>query len=340
MARKKAEFSGSEKVAILMMAMGEQLASKVLSKLDEKEIHQVVNSMSFMENITPTQIEKISGDFFTSLEGGAGGLPAGGKSYLKNMLERTMEPDKAEEILNRITAPGSPEELTGGLDAVRRLDPKTMVGFLNHEHPQTVAIIMAHLDSAHAAEVLKLLPERFQSEVMFRMATLERISPSVLQDLDQALATEFHETGAIEGSALGGVETVSEIVNALDHNLEVSILSEIEGLNPELADSIRNLMFVFEDIVNIDDRGMQAILKEVSNEDLMLSLKTASDELKEKIFGNMSKRAAEMMRDDLQSMGPAKLSDVEKAQQSIIRTVKRLEEEGKVTLAAGGEELV
>lgn len=340
MARKKAEFSGAEKVAVLMMSMGESLASKVLSKLDEKEIHKVVNYMSHIENITPQHIENVAQEFFELLESGEGAMLVGGKEYMKKMLERTMDPAKVEEIMGAVSAPAGQEELSGGLESIRRLDAKTMSGFLRNEHPQTVAIILAHLDSQHAAEVLKELPGKFQSEIVFRMATLERISPSVLKDLDQALAAEFQEASITEGSALGGVEAVAEIVNALDHNLEVSILSEVEGLNPELAESIRNLMFVFEDLANVDDRGMQAILKEVTNEDLLLALKTSSDALKQKIFDNMSKRASSMMQDDLQSMGPVKLSDVEKAQQSVIRIVKRLEEEGKIVLASGGEELV
>ncbi len=340
MARKKAGFSGAEKAAVLMMSMGENLASKVLSKLDEKEIHKVVTYMSYMENVTPQHIEKIAKEFFDLLESGEGAMLVGGKEYMRKMLTRTMDSAKVEEIMGAITTPTSDEELSGGLESIRRLDAKTMAGFLRNEHPQTVAIILAHLDPPHAAEVLKELPERFQPEIVFRMATLERISPGVLKDLDQALAAEFQEASITEGSSLGGVEAVAEIVNALDHNLEVSILSEVEGLNPEMAENIRKLMFVFEDLVNVDDRGMQTVLKEIANEDLILALKTSSDALKQKIFDNMSKRAASMMQDDLQSMGPVKLSDVEKAQQSVIRIVKRLEEEGKIVLASGGEELV
>lgn len=340
MARKHGALSGPEKVGILMVSLGDELASKVLGGLEEKEIHQIVNFMSFMEEVTPAQIEEVTKDFFSSLERGEGGMLSGGKDYMRKMLERTMNPKKAEEIMNKIMTPTTSEELSGGLEAIQHLDVKTMSGFLRNEHPQTVALVLAHLESAQAAEVLKALPERFQAEVMLRMATLERVSPATLQDLDQALATEFHEAGTIEGSALGGVEAVAEIINSLDHNMEVKVLSEIEGVNPEMAESIRQLMFVFEDLASVDDRGMQTVMKEISTEDLLLALKTASDALKEKIFANMSKRAAEMLKEDILASGPVRLSEVEKAQQNIIRIVKKLEEEGKIVLASGGEELV
>jgi flagellar motor switch protein FliG len=323
-----------------MISLGDELASKVLENLDDKEIHQVVNYMSYMESATPGQIEDVTKDFFAELEGGEGGMLAGGKDYLRKMLGRAMDVKKVDDIMNKIMTPTTSEELSGGLEAIQRLDAKTMTGFLRNEHPQTVALVLAHLEPNHAANILKALPERFQSEVMLRMATLERVSPATLQDLDQALAAEFHEAGAIEGSALGGVEAVAEIVNNLDQNMEVSILSEIESINPELAENIKQLMFVFEDLTTLDDRGMQAVLKEISSEDLILALKTASGPLKEKIFKNMSKRASQMLAEDLEAMGPVRLSEVEKAQQSIILTVKRLEEEGKVVRASGGEELV
>lgn len=332
--------SGPEKVAVLMISMGETIASKVLAKMNEKEIQAVGNYMSFMENVSNEQIESVAREFFESLEGGEGGILSGGREYLKKMLEKTMDAGKVAEILSKIAAPGQTEELGGGLEAIRHLDPKTVAAFLRNEYPQTAAIVLAHLDPVQAGEILKNLPDRFRSEIVFRIATLERVNPTVVADLDRALATEFQSAGAMEGSRLGGVESVAEIVNNLDHNMEVGILTEIESFNPELAESIRQLMFVFEDLLSVDDKGMQVILKEVSRDDLILGLKTASEQLKEKILHNMSKRAGEMLKEDLAAMGPVKLSDVEKAQQNIIRIVKKLEEDGKVVLAGGGEELV
>ncbi|MBI5636954.1 MAG: flagellar motor switch protein FliG [Nitrospinae bacterium] len=332
--------SGPEKVAVLMISMGETIASKVLAKMNEKEIQAVGNYMSFMENVSNEQIDAVAREFFESLEGGEGGMLSGGREYLKKMLEKTMDAGKVAEILSKIAAPGQTEELGGGLEAIRHLDPKTVATFLRNEYPQTAAIVLAHLDAVQAGEILKNLPDRFRAEIVFRIATLERVNPTVVADLDRALASEFQSAGAMEGSRLGGVEAVAEIVNNLDHNMEVGILTEIESFNPELAENIRQLMFVFEDLLSVDDKGMQVILKEVGRDDLILGLKTASEPLKEKILHNMSKRAGEMLKEDLAAMGPVKLSDVEKAQQNIIRIVKKLEEDGKVVLASGGEELV
>jgi flagellar motor switch protein FliG len=341
MARKAAHnLTGSEKAAVLMVTLGDALASKVFSLLTEKEIQQIGTQMSLMENIEPEAVDGVVKEFFEGLESGSGGMLAGGRDYLKKLLEKMMDPKKVEEVLSRIAAPGQTEDFGGGLDAIRHLDSKTVANFLRNEYPQTVAIILAHLDSFQAADILKNMPERFRSEIVFRMATMERVNPSIVADLDVALAAEFQSAGAIEGSRLGGVESVAELVNHLDHNIESAILSEIESTHPELAEEIRSLMFVFEDLMNVDDRGMQTILKEISKDDLVLALKTSSEPLKEKIFRNQSKRAAEMMKEDLDSLGPVKLSDVEKAQQNILRIVKKMEGDGKVILAGGGEELV
>jgi flagellar motor switch protein FliG len=251
-----------------------------------------------------------------------------------------MDPSKVNEFLSKMASSSAGDALGGGLEAIKHLDTKTVANFLRNEYPQTIAIILAHLESFQAADILKLMPERFRSEILFRMATMERVSPAIVSDLDQALAAEFQSASAMEGSRLGGVESAAELVNHLDHVMESSILSEIESTHPELAEEIRSLMFVIEDLVDIDNKSMQAILKGVAREDLILSLKTASDQLKERVFNNLSKRAAEMLKDDLDSMGPVKLSEVEKAQANVLRAVKKMEEDGTVVLAGGGEKLV
>ena len=331
--------TGPEKAAIMLVAVGDELASKVLAELDENEIQKLSTYMNTMGAVSNEVVDNVIEEFVDLLESGKGGYVSGGREYLKKMLEKSLDPTKVAEIMDKITTPME-EEMGGGLEAIRHLDPKTIASFLSNEHPQTCAIILAHLDPGHAAATLKELPERFQPEVAFRLATLERIPPGVIKELDQALAHEFRSTGAMEGSQIGGVEAVAEIINSLDRATETNVLAEIESINPELAENIRQLMFVFEDLVKIDDRGMQTILKEVNSNELILALKTCSEQLREKIFANMSERAALMMKEDLEAMGPVKLSEVEKAQQGILRTVKRLEEEGKVVIAGGGEELV
>ncbi|MBF0169661.1 MAG: flagellar motor switch protein FliG [Nitrospinae bacterium] len=339
MAREQKTLSGPEKAAVMLIAVGDELAAKVLAELDDAEIHKVSSYMSSLTSVSNSLVDSIIEEFVALFESGQGGYVAGGKEYLRRLLESSMDPKKVSEIMARLSE-GEEEDMGGGLDAVRNLDAKTIGAFMRNEHPQTCAIILAHLEPSHAAEVVRELPEKFQPEVMYRMATLDRIAPGVIKELDEALAHEFRTAGTMEGSQIGGVEAVAEIINSMDRATEGNVLGEIEANNPELAESIRQLMFVFEDLISVDDRGMQTILKELDSNDLMLALKTATEPLKEKIFANMSERAALMMKEDLEAMGPVKISDVEKAQQNILRTVKRMEDEGKIVLAGGGEELV
>jgi flagellar motor switch protein FliG len=338
MAEKK-KYTGVEKAAILMLAVGDELASEVMRRLDDREIHSVGNYMTFMGNVPSDDMNEVAREFFEMVQSGEGGMVAGGKDYVKKILEKSLDPSRVNEVMARLSLPGE-EDTGGGLENIRVLDPKTIANFLANEHPQTGAIVLAHLDPAHAADTLRELPERFQPEVAYRMATLDRVPPGVIKELDEALAIEFRSTGAMEGAKIGGVQALAEVINNVDHTTETNVLSEIETINPELAESIRELMFVFEDLVKLDDRSMQALLKEVNSQDLILALKTASEELKAKVFKNMSERAAVMMKEDLEAMGPARLSDVQKSQQAILKITKKMEEEGKVILAGAGEQLV
>lgn len=220
------------------------------------------------------------------------------------------------------------------------LEPKVIAGFLQNEHPQTAAIVMAHLDSTVASSTLRELPEEARMEIIHRLATLERVSPQVIRELDEALQSEFRTSGAVSGSKLGGVTTAAQVMGSLDRSTETSILTALDEVDPDLANEIRNLRFTYEDLLKIDDHGLQLVLKEINQEDLLISLKTASEDLTSKVFSNMSERAATMLKEDLESLGPTKISEVEKAQQKIVATCKRLEEEGKLIIGGGGEELV
>jgi len=208
---------------------------------------------------------------------------------------------------------------------------------LLNEHPQTVSVILAHLEPEKKGEVLKRLPEALQSEVVLRMANLEHVAPELIQDIDQVLKKELASMSTVEQAALGGVQPVAEMLNVMDKNTETSIMSRLEEKEPLLAEEIRKLMFVFDDIVKIDDRGIQTLLKEIPNDKLLLALKTAGEEIKTKVFKNLSARAAEMLKEDLTNLPPAKLSDVEGAQQEIVNAARRLEGEGKIMIARGGE---
>lgn len=332
------KLNGPEKAAILLMSLGEDNAAEIIAKLDEKEIQTIGNYMSFLGNVDSEAMDSVTKEFYENIASGQTGITVAGKDFIKNALLKGMDPLKVAEILDNISTPG--EETGGGLETLRMLDPKTIVNFLKNEHPQTAAIILAHLDPPQASEVIKIMPERIRGEIVFRLATLERVVPGVVKDLDEALQAEFSATGAMEGSKIGGISTVAEILNQLDNATESSIISDIEETNPDLAENIRNLMFVFADLIKLDDRSLQQVLKEVSQQDLLLGLKTSSEALKEKIFKNMSSRAATMMKEDLEALGPQRLTDVEKAQQNILKTVKKLEDEGKIVIGGGGEELV
>ena len=332
------KYSGPEKAAIFLMSLGEEGAAKVMAEMQEREIQSIGNYMSTIGEVELDTVDAVSREFYQSMGTGGGGLGISGLDFLKTTLMRALDPAKATEILNNITTPG--EDLGGGLDTVRMLEPKVVANFLGNEHPQTAAIVLAHLETAMAGATLRELPEEMRMEVVYRLATLERVSPHVLRDLDEALQAEFRSSGAVSGSKMGGIESAAQIMGIIDRATESSILSAMDEVDPDLANEIRNLRFTFEDILKIDDQGVQMMLKEITQEDLLISLKTASDELKDKIFSNMSERASTMLKEDLEAMGLTKISEVERAQQKIVNVIKRLEEEGRVVIGGGGEELV
>jgi flagellar motor switch protein FliG len=332
-------FTGPEKAAILMVSLGEGQAIKILENMDEREIQMLGNYMAAMGDVDSNSMDSVTKEFYDQVDTGTGGLGIGGMDFLKTALMKALDPAKATEILNNITTPG--EEMGGGLETVRMLEPGTIASFMVNEHPQTAAIVMAHLEPQKASQTIREMPEENRMEIIHRMATLGRVAPNILRELDEALQNEFRASGAVSGSKLGGVETASHIMGALDRATETSILTAMDEVDPDLANEIRNLRFTYEDITKIDDQGIQLILKEVNQEDLLISLKTASDTLKEKWMSNMSERAAMMVKEDLESMGPTKISDVEKTQQKIIAVCKQLEEDGKISIGGGpGEELV
>ena len=332
-------YTGPEKAAILLMTLGEEAAALVLANMDEREIQSVGNYMSALGNVDSSVMDMVQNEFYELVDSGGGGLGVGGVDFLKNALMQAMDPAKATNILNNITTPG--EELGGGLETVRMLDPKIISNFIKNEHPQTAAIILAHLEPPVASLTIRELPEEKQMEVIKRLATLEKVAPSVIRDLDEALQAEFRMSGSVSGNQLGGVAVAAAVMGKLDRTTETDILTAMDEVDQELADEIRNLRFTFEDILKIDDNGIQLILKEIDQADLLISMKTASEELKEKLFNNMSDRAGQMLNDDLEALGPTKLSDVEQGQQKIIAVCKKMEEDGTIAVGgSGGEEMV
>lgn len=332
------KYTGPEKAAILLMALGEDTAAKIFSQMEEREIQTLGNYIAALGDIDLAAMDEVTADFYKTIESGAGGLEIAGVDFLKGALTKAMEPAKAAEILSNITAPG--EDMAGGLETVRMLEPKVIASFLAGEHPQTSAIVMAHLDPATASATLKEFSEEMRLDIIHRLATLERVSPKILRELDEALRAEFRTSGAASGSKMGGITATAQIMGTLDRETEASILAGLDEVDPDLASEIRNLRFTFEDILKIDDIGLQQLLKEIGPDDLLIGLKTASEELKKKVFSNMSERASNMLKEDLESLGPTRISEVDKAQKKAVAICKRLEEEGRIILGGAGEELV
>jgi flagellar motor switch protein FliG len=331
------KFLGAEKAAILLMNLGEEKAAQVLENMDEQEIQTIGNYMSSLGNVDMKVMDSVNKDFYNLLASGASGLEKTGTDFLKSALHKALDPAKAKIILDNITSPG--EEIGGGLEKIRLLEPKVIARFIENEHPQTAAIILAHLEPDVASQTVKNVSKNKRMEIVHRLATLERVSPQVLRELDDALQTEFQHSGTISGNKLGGKKVAARLIGAMDRSTESMILSSMEEIDPDMANEIRDLRFTFEDLKRIDDKGIRLVLGDVSSEDLILALKTASDELKIKIFSNMSDRAAATLQEELELLGPTKISAVEKAQHNIVSICKHLED-SEVLMIARGEALV
>ncbi|MDF1614664.1 flagellar motor switch protein FliG [Desulfurivibrio dismutans] len=324
--------TGPEKAAIFLLTVGEEFTSQVFKRLAPEEIKLVGRQMAKVDKIDKEELEALLQEFKSDV--GGADLFLSGNDLLEHALRNALSGDKANEILEDIR---SDWKLTL-FQKARKLEPKILVNFLRNEHPQTVALVLSVLEPNQAAQVVAELPEATQVEVVMRMAELDKVGPEILVDVDRVLQDELLAVEGMEGQRLGGVDSVAELLNNAERAMEAAILEGVEEQNEAMAEEIRRLMFVFEDLLSVDDRGIQAILKEVSTDDLKVALKISSDELKEKIFGSMSSRAVELLKDDMEIMGPTRIKDVEAAQQAVIKVAKRLEQEGKVQLMVGAGE--
>ncbi len=329
------ELKGMEKAAILLNYLGEQAATELFKHLDDGDIRKLINNMHRLRTIPIDVTKRVLEEYYEKV--------SEAEEYIfskdvatKETIVAAVGEERARGILGHLNLAAG----TGGrtLESLELVDAKSLANFLVSEHPQTIAVILAHLEPEKKCEVLKRMPESLQAEAVLRMANLDYISPELIEEVDKVLRQELATMGSVEQSQLGGVQPVAEMLNVMDKNTETAIMSRLEEKDPILAEEIRKLMFVFEDIIKIDNRGIQALLKEISNEKLLLALKTANEEIKDKIFKNMSTRASTLIQEDLQSMGPSKLSDVEGAQQEIVNMARKLEAEGKILIARGGAE--
>ena len=332
------KMTGPKKAAILLLALGEDGAADVMKNLEEAEIQQVGYYMSRFTDVSPEELDIVLEEFYrNSVMADEGVNISSSPDFVKNALTKALGADRAKELSENL---GAGEE-EAGLEALRYAEPIMIANYIRTEHPQTIALILSYLKNAEqSSAVLRDLPESLQADILYRMAVIESIPPGVISEMNEVLTEEMKTAGSM-ATSVGGVEPVAEILNSVDKATETRILSSIEETNPDLAEQIRELMFTFEDMALIDAKQMQLVMKDVDQADMVLALKTASDAVKELIFGSMSSRAAEMVREDLENLGPAKLSDVEASQQKIIKVVKKLEEAGTIIIAgAGGGDVV
>lgn len=325
---------GFEKAAILINYLGRSAAGALFKKMDDADIRKLINMMSKYRVVPVHVTKKILEEYYEMISESEEYIFSEQLTNKDNIVDAVGE-ERARGILGGLNSNVTQART---LESLEMVDAKSLANFLMSEHPQTVAVILSHLEAEKKSEVLRRLPENLQAEVVLRMANLEHVSPELIAEVDRVLRVELASMSTVEQATLGGVQPVAEMLNVMDKNTEASIMSRLEEKDPILAEEIRKLMFVFDDIVKIDDRGIQTLLKEVPNDKLLLALKTASEDIRNKIFKNISARAAEALKDDLASMGPARLSDVEGAQQEIVNVARRLEAEGRIIISRGGSD--
>ncbi len=333
---KASDIPGRRKAAILLVILGPEKAAEVLKHLDESDVEMLTIEIANLGPVSDDEKRAVLQEFHNLLKAREM-LVSGGIDYAKKVLEKAFGPEKAMKIIERLVS----NLQVKPFEFVKKADPLQLVNFLQNEHPQVIALVLSYLDPAMAAQIIGALPEDLQIEVIKRIALLERTSPEIVREIEKSLERRLSGIVSQQFSKVGGVDTAAEIMNNIDRQTEKKIMEQLSQETPELAEEIRRRMFVFEDILKLDDRSIQLVLREVDTRDLALALKGASDEVKEKIFKNMSKRAAQLLKDELEFMGPVRVKDVEEAQQKIINIIRRLEEAGEIVIArGGGEELI
>ncbi len=329
----EARLSGAERAAILLMTLGEKDAAEVLRLMGPKEVQKVGTVMATLRNISKQTVGQVLDEFVTTVEEQTN-LGIGNEDYIRNVLVSALGEDKAGGLIDRILMGHSSK----GLEALKWMDPRAVAEIVRLEHPQIMAIVLAYLDSDHAAEVINFLPERTRPDILMRIASLDGIQPQALQELDEIMERQFQGNSNVKSSSVGGLKSAADILNYMESSNESNIMENIKEMDAQLGDKIQDLMFVFDNLADVDDRGIQALLREVSSESLIMALKGADESIKEKIFANMSKRASEMLRDDLEAKGPVRVSEVETAQKEILAIARRMADAGDIVLGGKGTE--
>jgi len=330
---KQNDYSGKQKAAIFLLAVGAEVSAEIMKRLSEAEVDTITYEIARLEKVTSEDKEQILQEF-QELMMAQEFITRGGLDSARGILEKALGTQKAIDILNRLTS----SLQVRPFDFVRRQDPAHLLNFIQNEHPQTMALILSYLDPNKSALILASLPHQIQADVARRIAKMDRTSPEVLREVERVLERKLSTLSNEDYTSAGGVDAIVEVLNNVDRGTEKSIIEALEEEDPELAEEIKKKMFVFEDIVLLDDKAIQKTLRELDNQDLAKSLKAVDTEVQEKIFRNMSKRAAALLREDMEFMGPIRLRDVEEAQQKIVNIIRKLEEEGEIIVARAGED--
>jgi flagellar motor switch protein FliG len=330
---KKLQLSGRQKAAIFLVSLGSEVSSEIFKHLREDEIEQLTFEIARLDRIEPEDRDRVLQEFQEMMMAQEF-IQNGGIDYARDVLERALGTQKAIDIVNRLTS----SLQVRPFDFIRRTDPSHLLNFIQGEHPQTIALILAYLDPQKAAQILSGLSHQIQADVAKRIAQMDRTSPDVLREVERVLERKLSTLASEDFTSAGGIDSIVEVLNNVDRGTEKIIIEALEEEDPELAEEIKKRMFVFEDIVLLDDRSIQKVLREVDTQDLAKALKGVDAEVQEKIYRNMSKRASSLLREDMDLMGPIMLRDVEESQQKIVNIIRKLEESGDIIVARAGEE--
>lgn len=330
---KKTQLTGRQKAAVFLVTLGSDVSSEIFKHLREDEIEQITFEIARLDKVEPESRDKVLREFQEMMMAQEF-IQNGGIDYARDVLERALGTQKAIDIVNRLTS----SLQVRPFDFIRRTDPSHLLNFIQGEHPQTIALILAYLDPQKGAQILSGLGHQVQADVARRIAQMDRTTPDVLREVERVLERKLSTLASEDFTSAGGIDSIVEVLNMVDRGTEKIIIEALEEDDPELAEEIKKRMFVFEDIVLLDDRSIQKVLREVDTQDLAKALKGVDTEVQEKIYRNMSKRAASLLREDMDFMGPIRLRDVEESQQKIVNIIRKLEDAGDIIVARAGEE--
>ena len=331
----KRQFSGKEKVAILLISLGPQKSAEIFKHFNDEEIEELTLQIANMRMVSPDEKQLIIEEFYQICLAQEY-ISEGGINYAKDVLERALGSDKALDIINKLTS----SLHVRPFEFIRKADPNQLLNYIQNEHPQTIALILSYLSATQSAQILSSLPLEKQADVTRRIAIMDRTSPEVVREIETVLESKFSNILAQDFTTTGGVQAVVDILNSVDRGTEKHIMEDLDIRDAELSEEIRKRMFVFEDIITLDNRSIQRIIREVDNSQWAIALKGASEEVKDLVFTNMSKRLVEMIKEDIEFMGPVRIRDIEDSQQSIVNVIRKLEEDGEIITPRGGDEII